>query len=337
MLRKFLFFSVALLFVVITTEESFSQEPSPDAEQAATEQSARERFREQREERRRNNPFPNGPPPGTISIMLRAGVNSMQKGGGNTFMLLNLNGPEPRKAMGFTEENEKEFEALRNELRGQMLQKMPQYANRLMKMTPDDQAAIQADIEKDFQAVTDRVDKIATPEMKQNARKLMFQATGGLDSPMMNPDTLETLNLTKEQKEKALATFKEMEPERKAQFDEFLGLLEQQAAVGGPGNLTNEQRAEFEAKMEALGSRMFATGKKLGDALRKHLSDEQRDLATKLMADRPDFLGPLPPQMRGETEKEYRPGADSWKPGQGAPKNDEERTRKPFPLSEMIP
>ena len=320
------FIFVAVLFVVGTF--AFSQESG--------EKTAREKRQERNEQRGGGNPFPNGPPPGMITVMGRSVVRSMDKGLGNTFVLFGGNDPKLREALGMSEEKQAEFAALQNELQGQMLQKVPKYANRFMKMAEADHKTVQEELEKEFQDLTDRVDKIATPELKANARKTVFQFVGGLDSPFMNSDTIETLNLSKEQREKVKTTFKELEVERKGQLEEMLGLMEKQAANGGPGKMTPEERAEFEKKMEALANRTFATGKKLGDALRKHLTEEQLDHAKKLIAERPEFMGKLPPQMQSEEEGEYRPGADSWKPGQGAPEDRDKKKRRPFPLSELI-
>ncbi|MCL2742998.1 MAG: hypothetical protein FWE67_04020 [Planctomycetaceae bacterium] len=326
MTRKVFFVAVALLFLMVSAEIASAQETE--------ERTARERRREQRQQG--GNPFPGGPSPGTISVMVRSGLSSFEKGFGNTFVLLASNGPETRDALGLSEEKEKEFIALRNELQGQLLQKMPQYANRFMKMTEADHKVVQEELEKEFQAVTDKVDKIATLELKQNARKTVFQWSGGLDSPLMNPDTIETLNLTEEQKTKVKTAFKELEAERKGQVEEFLKALEKQAALGGrQESLTPEEWEKFEKEMEALANRAFATGKKLGEALRKHLTKEQLELEKKLLADRPKFMPPLPPQLRGEESEEYRPGADSWRPGQGAPKDGEEKKRRPFPLFDL--
>ena len=306
--------------------------------QEGEEKSAREKRQERREQRQQGdgNPFPNGPPPGTITVMAKSFLGSVDKGFGNTLVMISSNGPETREALGMSEEKEKEFIALRNELQGQMLQKMPKYANRFMKMTEADHKAVQEEIEREFQDLTDRVDKIATPELKNNARKTVFQFMGGLDSPFMNSDTVEALNLSKEQKEKVLASFKDVERERKANLEEMLTLFEKSAADGGPGKMTPEEREEFERKMAALGNRAFATSKKLGESIRRHLTEEQLDLEKKLIASRPKFMPPLPPQMRGEEPEEYRPGEDSWKPGQGTPKEGEVKKRRPFPLSELV-
>ena len=50
----------------------------------------------------------------------------------------------------------------------------------------------------------------------------------------------------------------------------------------------------------------------------KILTDKQKAMIEELMDDMPDYLWGMLPENRGK-EREWRPGANSWKPGDGAP------------------
>jgi hypothetical protein len=146
---------------------------------------------------------------------------------------------------------------------------------------------------------------------------------------------LKVLNLSDEQKQKSEAAFKELEAERIAQMEDGLKLVEKAVEKGGV-NMSPEDREAIEKEGKALEARIFATGKKLGEKLRTFLTDDQKAMEKKLLANRPDFLPKLPGPMRGDYTKEYMPGLDSWSPGQGVPdKAKEKKRRRPFPQKEQ--
>lgn len=60
----------------------------------------------------------------------------------------------------------------------------------------------------------------------------------------------------------------------------------------------------------------------------KILTDKQKALIEGMMDDMPDYLWNMMPQNRGK-EREWRPGADSWKPGDGAPGENADREARP--------
>jgi hypothetical protein len=100
--------------------------------------------------------------------------------------------------------------------------------------------------------------------------------------------------------------------------------------------MSPEDRKSFEEKVRALEGRAFATSQKIGDQIRALLTVEQLEKEKILLANRPKFLPPLPRPMRGGSEAEYRPGADSWRPGQGNPdENKEKPNRRPFPKADV--
>lgn len=272
-----------------------------------------------------NNLFGGGPPPpGTASIVGRSVIHSVDQGFGNTIALLDAgNSQNMRNALGLSETQAQQLKAANEQLKVQMLMRAPAYAKRFKEMGPDDHEEIQQELIKDMQKITEHVESFVTPEQKEKSRTLVFQAMGGLDSPVINPDALSVLKLSKEQQEQTGAVLKEMEKERVAQMEEGLKLFERAVALGGP-NMSPEDRATLRADAKALETRIFATGKKLGDRLRSHLTEEQREMEKRLMAERPPFMFPLPGPMRGNFSPEYAPGINSWTPGQGAPSEDME-------------
>ena len=304
-------------------------------------QEAQRRERQQRREReigdRQQALFNGPPPPGTASVVARSFVYSVNRGFGNTMAMLGAaDSSEMRDELGFTAEQEKDMRAVRDELRWQMLAKAPQFVDRFKKMASgEDPQAIQADIEKEFQSITEKVEKIATPEQKKKAQTVVFQGMGGLNSPLINVDAMSALDLTEEQKKKAQEQLDAVEKERLAHLADGLALLEKAVKLGGV-NMSEEDRKQLEEEARALENRAFATAQNVGDQLRALLTPEQLEKEKKLLANRPAFLPRLPRQLRGESDSEYQPGSNSWRPGQGTP-GDNRNDRRPFPQKDETP
>jgi hypothetical protein len=295
--------------------------------------------RRQREAQQRSEAlFQGKPPAGTTTVVGRSVISAVSnKGFGNTIALLEIaRKPEICSEMGFNNEQTASLKSARDMIHAQIFMNAPKYVQRFKTMTDADHKAIQEDLEKDLQRMTDHVESLTTPEQKKNVQKLVFQGMGGLNSPVINLDAMSTLNLTEEQKKKAETTFKEMESERVAQMEEGLKLIEKAIVLGGV-NMSPEDKAMIEAEGKKLEARILATGKMLGDKLRTHLSSEQLELEKNLLANRPKYLPPLPRQLRGDFTGQYSPGLDSWTPGQGAPqdRNEEKKRRRPFPTQEI--
>ncbi|MCL2743455.1 MAG: hypothetical protein FWE67_06370 [Planctomycetaceae bacterium] len=318
MYRKFIagIITAALLF---HTAVSFSQPP-------------RQRERQIEGQRRAEALFGGKVPAGTATVFGRSMIESVHGGFGSYIILLEAASNEKIRAeLGISEEQANSLKNARDGIRVQALMTAPKYVERLKKMTPDDQQPIQQDMMKEFKKVSEFMDTVVPEEQKNKSRTLFFQAVGGLDSPITSPDMLNVLNLSEEQKKKAEAAFKDMEAERVAQMEEGLKLIEKAIEKGGV-NMSDEDRQAIENEGKALEARIFATGKKIGEKLRTFLTEEQKAMEKKLLANRPDFLPRLPGPMRGDYSREYIPGLESWSPGQGAPDNTEEKKRRrPFP------
>lgn len=322
-------------FVTLTGEILFAQ----SAVEQQREQERRERRlrQEQEAQKRVEGLFPSGKPPkGTATVVGRSFVYSVNQGFGNTIALLRgSTDKNVQQELGLNPQQIDRLNVLRNEVQLGLMMQAPKYASRLKTMSDADRESIQKDIMADLQRITDRADEITTPEQKENTKRLVFQATGGLDSPIVNLDSMSSLKLSDEQKKQAETTLKELEQERLASLDDGLKLAEKYFELGG-ANMTPEQRAAFEAEVKSQQIKSAALGRKVGESLRKLLTDEQRNLEKTLLANRPKFLPALPSAMRGDFSRPDALPLDSWVPGQGAPKErtEEKKSRRPFPTSD---
>jgi len=328
MLQRF-----CIVFVVSTVFIAFgiSQEPS---------QRERAERRAQQAQRQQEAIFGGKMPPGVATVVGRSVFRSNYPNLANSATLLEASrNPNIQKELGLTDDQVSQMQSARSDLNFQMLGLAPKYVTRFKAMTNADHDAVQEELQKEFDAINQRInarlDAIVTPEQKNKARTLVFQSTGGIDSPLVNMDALATLNLTDAQKEKAKATLSNFDTERFAQLEEGLQLVEKAIAKGGV-NMSAEDRKAIEEEGQVLQSKILTTGKKYGDELRTFLTQEQLDLEKRLMAERPGFLPPLPRARWGMMMGEYVPGLDSWMPGQGAPKDQtQERKLRPFPKKEQ--
>ena len=284
------------------------------------------------------------PPPGAVTVMGRAFFGAMETGFGNSLaLLISADNQNFRQELDLTDA---EANSIRM-LRAQMMLHAPQYANRFKTMTADDQQSVQQDLARDMGRVTSALENMLAPERKAKVQKLVFQSLGGLDSPLTTMSSMETLNLSEDQKKKIQTVFDEMRDERAGHMEKMLKMMESAmeriAAVGGPQNLSQEEREEFDTMRRELETQSFATAKKLADRLRQHLTPTQLELEKQLIATRPEFLGRLPRQMRREantaTEESevYSPGINSWQPGQPLPVPIREQPRGRFPRAEAKP
>jgi len=281
------------------------------------------------------------PPPGAVTVMGRAFFGSMETGFGNSLaLLISADNQDFRQELGLTDAESNAIQLLR----AQMMLGAPQYANRFRTMTEENQQSVEQDLLRDMGRVTAALDNMLAPERKEKVQKLVFQSLGGLDSPLTTMSSMEALNLSEDQKKKMQTVFDEMRDERAGHMESTLKMMESAmeriAAVGGPQNLSQEEREEFDAMRRELEAKSLVTARKLADRLRQHLTPTQLELEKQLIATRPDFLGRLPRHMQREENtaaKEsdvYSPGINSWQPGQPLPVPIREQPRGRFPRAE---
>jgi len=231
----------------------------------------------------------------------------------------------------------------------QMLMNAPQYANRFRSMTEETRGNIQADLSRDLVRITEHLNNTLPQERRENVQRLVFQTLGGLDSPVLNLNTVEVLGLSDAQRGQMKAVFDDMQEERTAQMEKMLGIAEKVIAVGGPRNLViaaggpqnlspeeQAQLAQLRKEVEALHAETSATARKLTERVRQYLTPEQLERERQLIASRPAFLPPLPRELRQENREEetgggYIPGAGAWRPGQSVPTQNQEPRSNRFP------
>ena len=260
------------------------------------------------------------PPPGAVTVLGRSFFGSLENGFGNTLaLLIGSNDRNVRQELGLTDAEANSIQLVRT----QMLVNTPKYAARLQSMSEADQQSIQQDLNRDMGRIATALDNALAPERKEKVQKLVFQTLGGLDSPMIGLASMGPLNLSEDQKKKMQSVFDEMKEERVNQMESMLKMAEKVVAAGGPQNLSEEERAQLRKDGEALRDQSFATAKKLAERLRQHLTPSQLELEKQLIASRPAFLPPLPPQQRREENTVESsgggPDARSWQPGREMP------------------
>ena len=261
------------------------------------------------------------PPPGAVSVLGRSVLGAIENGFDSSLaLLIGADDQNVRQELGLTDT---EVNSIRL-LRAQMMLHAPQYANRFRTMTETTQESIQTDLRRDLERITEGLNRSLPPERRESVQRLVFQASGGVDSPIISLNSMEVLGLSDMQKGQMQAVFDEMREERVAQMEKALSMAERVIAAGGPQNLSSEKREELERLRRELETQSFETARRLADRLRQHLTPEQLERERQLMASRPAFLPPLPRQIQERQDEDtegngYAPGAGSWRPGQNLP------------------
>jgi Spy/CpxP family protein refolding chaperone len=179
-----------------------------------------------------------------------------------------------------------------------------------------------------------KINKILTPEQQEKYKTLQFQIVGGLDSPFLGVRTLEVLNLTDEQKAKLKAINETREAESRAAF-------EKRGQINWR-ELSQEEREKLGAQLQAENE---GRTKKFAEQIKTVLTPEQKEKAEKLTAGAKEVqekIGIGTRERRGGDDRpargggEYRPGQDSWRPGQGTGErgNQNRQPRRTFPQTE---
>lgn len=163
---------------------------------------------------------------------------------------------------------------------------------------------------------------VLTTQQYAKLEQRTFQLTGGTQGLLFSVGFGDSLKLTAEQVKKIESLQRQMTTE----IFQLLGKMQGASA---------EQQAEIRKQLEELVA-------KYTKLARDVLDDEQKALAEKLEEETPDYIWSRLPQNRGKT-REWRPGAGSWQPGQGAPEGENtlrearpvrERGERVFPGSE---
>lgn len=277
------------------------------------------------------------PPPGAVTVLGRSFFGALANGfDGSLALIIGADDRNVRQELGLTDT---EVNSIRL-LRAQMLLNAPQYANRFRSMTEETRESVQADLSRDMGRITEYLNNALPEERKENVKRLVFQATGGLDSPIVSLHSMEVLGLSETQKGQMKSVFDDMREERVAHMEKMLGIAEKVVAAGGqPQSMSQEDQEQLRAEGDALRDQGLAMAKKLTERLRQHLTPEQLEKERQLMASRPAFLPPLPREFRKENQEKVDgddagPGPGAWRPGQELPGQILEQRSSRFPRGE---
>ena len=175
-------------------------------------------------------------------------------------------------------------------------------------LTPDQYQKVETRV---FQAHTSLMRDIETTE---NPETLLGNFPVGMMQIVIGPPGV--LEFTDDQKQQLLAL------QRRTAIDSAgVALeLENQFPGSNPGNSPEMMKAMIE-KMRPILLRFKRDYERL-------LTDKQKAKIEELMDDLPDYLWKMLPENRGK-ERPWRPGANSWKPGDGAPGENPNREARP--------
>lgn len=271
---------------------------------------------------------PGGPGgPGGMMGGGRMGATMMDGGGGFERLLRD---DQIRQDVGLSEDQVQKLTALRDEMRNAP---RPQF-------TPPDPNASQEDrmkamqqmrteMEKRVAEQRSKVEAILTTDQRKKVEVIAFQAVGGLNSPRLRTELLAPLNLTDAQK----AQIKKLTEEAEVAQREMFASMGPRPGQGGGS--PEEMRGRF----EEMRTKMEALGQKTADQIKAVLTPEQKALGEKLTTEGAALRERLGAQQQqrgrgGNNPQEggegYRPGENSWQPGQGTPPA-ETRPRRGFP------
>ena len=181
-----------------------------------------------------------------------------------------------------------------------------------------DRENFRKEMEKRMGETIGKIEKVMTKEQLEKARARSFQAGGGFASAGMNPFAQAALGLTDDQKAK-IRGFQEENMQKMRKF------FEENRPSGPPDQMSQEDRQKMFERMRTFGEE---NQKEMESKIKGILTDEQKQKGEKMLGETPDYIknaieqGPRGPGGRGGRGGEgggYRPGADSWRPGQGAP------------------
>ena len=139
---------------------------------------------------------------------------------------------------------------------------------------------------------------ILTEKQYTKLEERTFQLTGGTQGLLFSAGFGDTLKLTPEQIKKVESLQRQMTTE----IFQLVGKLQGASA---------EEQANIRTQIEEL----VAKYAKMANDI---LTTEQKAKAEKLVAETPEYIASRLPQNRNRSQQ-WRPGPNSWQPGQGAP------------------
>jgi Spy/CpxP family protein refolding chaperone len=223
---------------------------------------------------------------------------------------------------------EKVFDEMRN-------QRPPQNAQGggSQRQSPEEMQKWIEEMQKRREDMRTKITQVLKPEQQEKFKSFSFQRTGGFDSPFINEQSLDVVNLTDEQKEK---------------------IRQITAARDAESRAAREKRDVPREDREKLRTEMRA---RYAEQIKAVLTAEQKAKAEKLISEAPALMEKLGLQRGGQGGQRgqngqggqrnreggqngqrgggYRPGAGSWQPGQGTPDSSEPAPTRTFPREEQ--
>ena len=192
-----------------------------------------------------------------------------------------------------------------------------------------------------------------TPDQLKKVREAQVFVMA--ENPVIAPGLFEALDLTDTQRNQLAGFKKELEPEFNRNIDKMAEtqrkLQERVRSEIGQRleTVTNpEERRrmveetirkiqESDPELQRAMREVAESGKAITDKLKSRMSevltDEQKERMTRLMNNPPDFVKRMTERMRNQAQStgEWRPGPDSWKPGDPIPAESIQEQRARFP------
>ncbi|MDR0520916.1 MAG: hypothetical protein LBH00_03575 [Planctomycetaceae bacterium] len=241
-----------------------------------------------------------------------------------------VSNPEVQKLLGLSAEQTEQLKKIQDEAREQGRNAVrPPRGEGNNPPSVEELEKFRADFEKRNAERQEKENKVLTAEQQAKLKEVAFQLGGGLGSRWLNEKSLEALNLTADQQ----AKIKQLVADRDKENREAMGKITDRR------NMSQEDREKLRTEGEARG-------KKFTEQVTAVLTAEQKAKADQLTKDAPALREKLGMTRggnrggegnRGEGNRggrggdNYRPGANSWRPGDAAPETKEGETAPATP------
>ena len=189
-------------------------------------------------------------------------------------------------------------------------------------LTDEEQNAMSGLFSTLFQGMSKVAAEVFTPEQMSKIQETEFATFGGIDTPFLNVQTMDVLDLTDEQK-------KELEDFQADIADEKLEMLDDVAKITQKlfktGKMSVSDIRELETRTKEFQAR-------IGERVRDILTEEQVKKADLLVKKQQAMLTKMAGGMGAVTK--WIPSLDSWSPGMPIPdslKSTEKRKSGNFP------
>ena len=203
---------------------------------------------------------------------------------------------DAQKELGVTEDQMKQFTEARDKMRASF---PPPQGGQGQRPDPNQMMEQMRKMQVEMRA---NIEKILSKDQIEKLDVMVFQRSGGLNSPMANNESLRALNLNDEQK-KMIDSINE---KTRAEMGQMF------SAGRNPRDMSDDERQAMRDRMEKAREARAAEVKAV-------LTPEQVSKAEKLMDNVPEYLRMRPGQggRGGQGGGPGQGGFGNWQPGQG--------------------